>query len=76
MNEPSPTSSIDQVLKWILTEIGAGMCLIPKSVEEHAWNNAHERCRQIINNYRNGDGLFQMVSAAQERDQSTSSTTR
>jgi hypothetical protein len=56
------------VLDGILTEIGAGMVLVPKSLEEQTWNNAHDRCRSIIYNYRDGNGLFQMVRAMKQME--------
>lgn len=56
------TKEVQQTLNWILTEVGAGMCLVPKSDEEKTWNNAHERCKSIIYNYRDGIGLFQITT--------------
>lgn len=58
MNEQIPTN---QVLDWILTEIGAGMSL-KSSPEAELWNSAHERCKSIIRSYRDGCGLFQMTA--------------
>jgi hypothetical protein len=57
-----PTAETRQVLDWILTEIGAGMCLLPQTPEEQTWNDAHERAEQIIQGYRDGNGLFQMTA--------------
>jgi hypothetical protein len=39
--------------------------LLPKSAEERAWNNAHERCRKIVANYRDECGLFQITRQTQ-----------
>ena len=51
-----------ETLEWILTEIGAGMVLFPRSDAERTWNDAHERCKQIIANYKEGIGLFQITN--------------
>lgn len=32
-----------------------------KESEAKDWNNAHERCSTIIQNYKEGFGLFQMT---------------
>lgn len=53
--------STAEVLKWIQTEIGAGMVLFPKTPEERAHNNACDRANAIIQNYKDGFGLFQMT---------------
>lgn len=50
-----------KILNWITTEIGAGMVILPKSEAEHAHNNACERAKTIISNYKDGMGLFQMT---------------
>lgn len=42
-------------------EIGAGKVLIPRTPEELAHNNACDRANAIIQNYRDGIGLFQMT---------------
>lgn len=67
-------AEILQILDWILTEIGAGMCLLPRSTEERTWNNAHERCKSIINNYRDGIGLFQITAKAGRKEDNGTST--
>lgn len=68
---PLPMDSVSpearEILDWILTEVGAGMCLVPKSDDEHTWNNAHERCKGIIQSYREGVGLFQMTRGAKSK---------
>jgi hypothetical protein len=55
------TALIRELLRGIQTEIGAGMVLFAKSPEERAHNNACERANKIIQNYRDGFGLFQMT---------------
>jgi hypothetical protein len=42
-----------------LTEIVAGKVLLPKSDEEHAWNNASDRAIKIVTSYILDEGLFQ-----------------
>jgi hypothetical protein len=67
---PKPNKETLEVLRNITVEIGAGMVLLPRSPEEHAWNNAHERAKNIISNYAEGYGLFQMtrdLAAKQEK---------
>jgi hypothetical protein len=55
-----------KTLEWILTEIGAGMCRFPLTLQEKTWNDAHERCKSIIYNYRDGCGLFQITQKAEK----------
>jgi len=52
---------LSAVLKEIQTEIGAGMVLFPNTAADRAHNNACERANSIIQNYREGFGLFQMT---------------
>lgn len=56
-----PDEKTREILRNITVEIGAGMVILPRSPEEHAWNNASDRARQIIHNYAEGYGLFQMT---------------
>ena len=49
-----------KVLDYILTEITAGMAMIPKNEQDKVWNDAHARCKRIINLYKDGKGLFQV----------------
>lgn len=51
-----------QMLDGIMSEIGAGMVMFPMTDVEHAHNNACERAKSIIANYRDGHGLFQLTA--------------
>ncbi len=44
----------------IISEIKAGMCLFPKDDAGFAHNNACKRAIRIIEQYKNGEGLFQI----------------
>jgi hypothetical protein len=55
------SSETREVLRYIQTEIGAGMVLFPKTDAEHAHNNACDRANTIIQNYADGVGLFQLT---------------
>ncbi len=66
MND-TPTEEITQILEWIATEIGSGKTL-GATPRDHLWNDATERCLVIVERYRSGQGLFQMVAAAEARD--------
>jgi len=67
-----PESATIEILDNILTEIGAGMVLKLGGFtrEEQAWNNACERAKQIIHNYKEGCGLFQMTRDAKAKRES------
>jgi hypothetical protein len=71
-NEPTPETV--QILCNIKTEIGAGMCLLPKEAAQYAWNNACERALEIITNYEKGQDLFQMTRRAKSRGKSPDAT--
>jgi hypothetical protein len=67
-----------QTLRDVSTEIGAGKVLFPMSDLERTWNDAHERTLQIIQNYSDGFGLFQMTrqpTATDEAQRSPASAT-
>lgn len=55
-NEPT----LEQILEWISTEIGAGKSFTSDDASR-IWNNAHDRCLSIVQNYKDGFGLFQMT---------------
>jgi hypothetical protein len=57
-----PSEETLNALRGIRTEIGAGMVLIPKDDRERTWNSAHERANQIVQNYIDGNGLFQITA--------------
>lgn len=63
-DSPPACSASDtrQVLKWIETELYAGMVMLPKNDGDKVWNDAHQRCLGILKNYAHGEGLFQMTS--------------
>lgn len=56
-----PSAETLEVLRWIETEIGAGMVLLITCHAEQTWNNACTRALQIIENYQQGIGLFQIA---------------
>ncbi len=56
-----PSAETLEILRNIATEINCGKVLIARTHEERTWNNAHERALQIIANYAQGFGLFQMT---------------
>ena len=56
-----PDAKTIEILGNIQTEIGAGMVLIPLTAAERAHNNACERAKTIVQNYKEGYGLFQMT---------------
>jgi hypothetical protein len=45
----------------MISEIRAGEVLMPKDDKDLAWNNASERSIRIIENYKNGIGIFQLA---------------
>jgi hypothetical protein len=57
-----PSKETLEALRGIRTEIGAGMVILPRTVIERTWNDAHERANQIVQNYIDGNGLFQMTA--------------
>lgn len=57
------SGSATEILKWIETELYAGMVMLPRNDSDRVWNNAHRRVLGIIRNYRRGEGLFQMTRA-------------
>lgn len=62
--EPSAASlpaTLRETLEWIITEIGAGKCLIARGQLEQVHNNACDRAIAIIRNYQRDEGLFQMT---------------
>lgn len=44
----------------IVSEITAGMVMFPKTDGDGAWNDASRRAINIVNNYRDGRGIFQI----------------
>ncbi len=62
-----PSIETLEILRNIATEINCGKVLIARTPEERMWNNAHERALQIISNYAQGFGLFQMTRRAERR---------
>lgn len=65
-----------KLLDYILTEITAGMVMIPRSENDKTWNNAHDRCKRIIGKYRNGEGIFQVTDVYREKNESIKSVSR
>jgi aconitase A len=61
---PKPSDETLNALRGVRTEIGAGMVLFPRTIEERTWNNAHDRANQIVQNYIDGNGLFQITARA------------
>ena len=62
------TYKIRKEFEGALTEIGAGMVLIPKTEADHAWNNACERSKRIVSYYIRGEGLFQLTAVVQKEE--------
>jgi hypothetical protein len=60
MSETKQSEYIETILKGIQTEIGAGKCLFILGEAERAHNNACDRAVAIVQNYRDGIGLFQI----------------
>ena len=58
------SKEIHELLGWIKTEITSGMVLVPRTDPERAHNNASNRATEIISNYQNDMGLFQMTRRA------------
>ena len=56
------TGPVQDVCKWIETELIAGMVLLPKTEADRVWNDAHERAIGILRNYKRGKGLFQITA--------------
>ena len=67
-----PQEMLKETLGFIITEIGAGCVLFPKSKEDETWNNASQRAIRICSNYRNGDGLFQIINPKAKNEQKIS----
>ena len=55
------TQKEKNAIEGAMTEIGAGRCLAPKNELERTWNAAHERALDILQKYKDGEGLFQIV---------------
>lgn len=53
-------------LEGIYTEISAGRALFTNDERSRAWNDAHERCLNIVLSYMHGKGLFQLVTSTTE----------
>lgn len=47
-------------LEGIISEITAGMVMFPKDEADRAWNGASQRAISIVNQYREGHGIFQI----------------
>ena len=56
------TGSVQDVCKWVETELCAGMVLVPVTEADKVWNQAHQRAIGILRNYKRGEGLFQMTA--------------
>ncbi len=56
-----PNVETIELLRNITTEINCGKVMFPKSEAEMAHNNACQRAMDIIDNYKQGYGLFQMT---------------
>lgn len=57
------TASADSDLDGIISEITAGMVMLPDDCCDRTWNGAHKRIVSILQKYVDGEGLFQ-----QEKD--------
>lgn len=68
-----PDMATIAMLRAIQIEISAGMVLFPMSPEEKAHNNACERAQKIVQNYREGFGLFQMTAGLKKKPSAPSS---
>ena len=60
-----PSREVIETLNAIACEVGAGKSFC-SGHDAQTWNNAHERCLQIIANYKDGCGLFQMTGKIKE----------
>lgn len=68
-----PSTETLAVLRGISTEIGAGKSF-SSDPDAIMWNNAHDRCLQIVDNYFQGFGLFQMTADQKKRRNAVQST--
>ncbi len=59
---PPATGSVQDVCKWVETELCAGMVLMPNNEADRVWNQAHQRAIGILRKYKRGEGLFQMTA--------------
>lgn len=57
------SEDVQQVCKWIATEILAGALMAPENERQAAFNNACRRAYNICRSYQHGEGLFQMTAA-------------
>ena len=55
-----PACSLKESCDGAIQEFTAGKVLTPKSDEDRAWNDAHDRCIRILRRYAKGEGLFQL----------------
>ncbi len=60
-------SGIEQVCRWVETEIVAGMILNPLTDADRSSNNANQRAVSILRKYAKGEGLFQPQKATDLR---------
>jgi len=51
---------VSKALDGLRSEIIAGRVLFPKNPEDNAWNGANDRAVRILDQYRKGEGLFQL----------------
>lgn len=56
-----PTQSTIAALEGLRNEVVAGGVLLPISPEARAWNDCIQRTLNIIDKYKKGEGLFQIL---------------
>lgn len=57
-----PSAEVTRILEWVRSEIMCGGSL-GSHHDDKVWNDATVRAAAVVDRYKNGDGLHQMIEA-------------